>query len=165
MIQMSATDEYLRNNEKYAERFPGPLPRPPSKHVAIVACMDSRMDIFDMLGMRPGEANVIRNAGGVITDEEIRSLAVSQRLLGTREIMLIHHTDCPLLNITDAMFKKQIEAETGTRPNWPVETFTDLASDLRRSIARIKLSVFLPYRDSVRGFIYDVTTGRLQEVT
>lgn len=162
---MSVTDEYLKNNEKYAEHFPGPLPRPPSKRVAIVACMDSRMDIYDMLGMRPGEANVIRNAGGVITDEEIRSLAISQRLLGTREIMLIHHTDCPLLGITDDVFKNQIQAEAGARPSWPVESFPDLASDLRRCIARIKLSVFLPHRDAVRGFIYDVTTGRLQEVT
>jgi carbonic anhydrase len=132
--------------------------------LAVIACMDSRMDIYAILGLRPGEANVIRNAGGVITDQEIRSLAVSQRLLGTREIILIHHTDCPLLNITDEMFKKQIQSEAGMRPSWSVESFRDLAADLRRSIARIKFSTFLTNRDAVRGFIYDVTTGRLREV-
>ncbi|MEU8974774.1 carbonic anhydrase [Streptomyces monashensis] len=162
---MSVTDEYLKNNEEYAEHFPGPLPRPPSKHVAVVACMDSRMDIYAILGLRPGEANVIRNAGGVVTDEEIRSLAISQRLLGTREIILIHHTDCPLLEITDDVFKKQIQSDAGTRPSWPVESFPDLASDLRRSIARIRFNTSLPHRDAVRGFIYDVSTGRLQEIT
>ncbi|WBO61707.1 beta-class carbonic anhydrase [Streptomyces camelliae] len=163
---MSVTDEYLKNNESYAaERFPGPLSGPPSSHVAVVACMDSRMDIYAILGLRPGEANVIRNAGGVVTDQEIRSLAISQRLLGTREIILIHHTDCPLLNITDDTFKEQIQSEAGTRPSWPVETFPDLAGDLRCSMARVRFSAFLPHRDAVRGFIYDVTTGRLQEVT
>ncbi|MGW3044008.1 beta-class carbonic anhydrase [Kitasatospora sp. NPDC001159] len=162
---MSATDRYLKNNEEYATRFPGLLPGPPSGQVAVVACMDSRMDIYAILGLRPGEANVIRNAGGVITDDEIRSLAISQRFLGTREIILIHHTDCPLLDISDDVFKKQIQSEAGIRPHWPVESFRDLEIDVRRSIWRVKSSAFLQHRDAIRGFIYDVTTGRLTEVT
>jgi carbonic anhydrase len=162
---MSVTDRYLKNSEEYAARFPGPLPGPPSEKVAVVACMDSRMDVYAILGLRPGEANVIRNAGGVITDSEIRSLAISQRLLGTREVVLIHHTDCPLINIRDEAFKQQIQSEAGVRPHWPVEGFMDLHNDVRRSIWRIKTSDFLPYRDAVRGFIYDVDTGRLTEVT
>lgn len=161
---MSATDRYLKSNEEFAARFPGPLPGSPSEKVAVVACMDSRMDIYAILGLRPGEANVIRNAGGVITDDEIRSLAISQRILGTREIILIHHTDCPLLNIDDEVFKKQIQSEAGLRPHWPMEGFMDLQTDVRRSIWQIKTSDFLQYRDAVRGFIFDVTTGRLTEV-
>jgi carbonic anhydrase len=163
--QMSATDRFLKNNEEYAARFPGLLAGPPSEKVAVVACMDSRMDIYAILGLHPGEANVIRNAGGVITDDEIRSLAISQRLLGTREIILIHHTDCPLLNISDESFKRQVQSEAGLRPHWPVEGFMNLQTDVRRSVWRIKTSDFLQHRDAVRGFIYDVATGRLTEVT
>jgi carbonic anhydrase len=161
---MSATDRYLKYNEEYAAHFAGLLPGPPSEKVAVVACMDSRMDVYAILGLRPGEANVIRNAGGAITDDEIRSLAISQRLLGTREIILIHHTDCPLLNISDDVFKKQIQSEAGLRPHWPMEGFMDLQTDVRRSIWRIKNCDFLQHRDAVRGFIYDVATGRLTEV-
>jgi carbonic anhydrase len=161
---MSVTDQYLRNNDAYASRFPGPLAAAPSQHVAIVTCMDSRMDIYAILGLHPGEANVIRNAGGVITDDEIRSLAVSQRLLGTREIILIHHTDCALLDITDDVVSKQIRTESGLKPTWPVETFRDLTSDVQRSILRLRTSPYLPHRNAVRGFIYDVATGRLTEV-
>jgi carbonic anhydrase len=162
---MSVTDQYLKNNDAYASRFTGPLAAAPSQHVAIVTCMDSRMDIYAILGLRPGEANVIRNAGGVITDDEIRSLAVSQRLLGTHEIILIHHTDCALLDITDDVVRKQIRTESGLTPTWPVETFRDLAGDVQRSILRLEASTYLPHRNAVRGFIYDVATGRLTEVT
>jgi carbonic anhydrase len=162
---MSATDALLKNNEEYAANAPAPLSGAPSMHVAIVACMDSRMDMYALLGLRPGEANVIRNAGGVITDDVIRSLAISQRQLGTREIVLIHHTDCSLLNLADDLFKKEIQAETGIKPNWPVEAFRDLAVDVHWSIWRVRNSAFLAHRDAVRGFIYDVETGRLTEVT
>ena len=162
---MSATDRFMKNNEEYAAHFSGLLPGPPTEKVAVVACMDSRMDIYAILGLHPGEANVIRNAGGVITDDEIRSLAISQQLLGTHEIILIHHTDCPLLNISDDVFKKQIQSETGLRPHWPVEGFMNLQNDVRRSIWRIKTSDFLQHRDAVRGFVYDVATGRLTEVS
>lgn len=162
---MSVTDALLKNNEEYAAQPPEALPGRPSLQVAVVACMDSRMDIYALLGLRPGEANVIRNAGGVVTDDVIRSLAISQRELGTREIVLIHHTDCPLLDIVDDAFKKKIQAEGGVRPYWPVESFHDLAVDVHWSIYRVRESSFLTHRDAVRGFIYDVATGRLTEVT
>ncbi|WP_042381009.1 beta-class carbonic anhydrase [Streptacidiphilus melanogenes] len=162
---MSATDELLRNNEEFAAHPPAPLEASPAKHVAVVACMDSRMDTSAVLGLRPGEANVIRNAGGVITDDVIRSLAISQQQLGTREIVLIHHTDCALLDLADDAFKQRVEAESGSRPDWPVEGFRDLAVDVHWSIFRVRTSTFLAHRDAVRGFIYDVTTGRLTEVT
>ena len=161
---MSVTDEYLKNNETYAASFDGPLPLPPSKHVAVVACMDARLDVYRILGLNDGEAHVIRNAGGVITDDEVRSLAISQRLLGTEEIILIHHTDCGMLTFTDENFKQAVEDDTGIRPSWSVETFSDLDSDVRQSIARIKASPFIPNKDSVRGFVYDVDDGSLREV-
>ena len=161
---MSVADEYLRNNEDYARTYPEPLPVRPSRHAAIVACMDSRMKIFGLLGMRDGESHVIRNAGGVVTDDVIRSLAVSQRLLGTTEIILIHHTDCGLQKITDDEFKREVEAETGIRPPWAVEAFTDPAADVRQSISRLKASPFVPHKDAIRGFVFDVATGRLNEV-
>ena len=135
---MSVTDQYLVNNEKYAQTFTGPLPLPPSKHVAVVACMDARLDVYRILGLEDGEAHVIRNAGGVVTDDEIRSLAISQRLLGTREIILIHHTDCGMLTFTDDDFKRSIQDEIGIKPEWAAESFTDLDEDVRQSIARIK---------------------------
>ena len=162
---MSTTDELLRNAEKYAERFDkGELPLPPAKGVAVVACMDARLIPTRVLGLEEGDAHVIRNAGGVVTDDEIRSLAISQRLLGTEEIILIHHTDCGMLTFTDDGFRRTIQDETGIKPEWPAEAFDDLEEDVRQSIARIKASPFVPRKDSVRGFVYDVHTGRLSEV-
>jgi len=161
---MSVTDEYLANNARYAESFSGPLPMPPSKQIAIVACMDARLNVYGLLGLGNGEAHVIRNAGGVITDDEIRSLAISQRLLGTREIMLIHHTDCGMLTFTDDAFKRSIQDDTGIKPAWGAEAFPDLGEDVRQSIARIKASPFVPHKDSIRGFVFDVATGKLNEV-
>src|SRR5690349_3193633 len=161
---MSVTDEYLANNARYAESFSGPLPMPPSKQIAIVACMDARLNVYGLLGLGDGEAHVIRNAGGVITDDEIRSLAISQRLLGTREIMLIHHTDCGMLTFTDDAFKRSIQDDTGIKPAWSAEAFPDVDEDVRQSIARIKASPFVPHKDSIRGFVFDVATGRLNEV-
>ena len=162
---MSVTDEYLANNAAYAESFTGPLPLPPSKGVAVVACMDARLDVAAVLGIAEGEAHVIRNAGGVVTADEIRSLAISQRLLGTREIILIHHTDCGMLTFTDDEFRESIADETGLKPEWAAEAFDDLAENVRRSIKRITSSPFIPHTDQVRGFIFDVATGRLEEVT
>jgi carbonic anhydrase len=161
---MSVTDEYLANNERYAAGFTGPLPMPPSKQVAVVACMDARLNVYGILGLGDGEAHVIRNAGGVITDDEIRSLAISQRLLGTREIILIHHTDCGMLTFTDDGFKASVQEETGIKPEWAAEAFSDLDIDVRQSIARIKANPFVPHKDQIRGFVFDVATGRLNEV-
>jgi carbonic anhydrase len=162
---MSVTDEYLRNNEAYAAGFSGPLPLPPSKHVAVVACMDARLDVYRILGLGDGEAHVIRNAGGVVTDDEIRSLAISQRLLGTKEIILIHHTDCGMLTFTDDGFKKDIQDEIGLKPEWAAEAFGDVAEDVRQSLRRIEASPFVTKHDSLRGFVFDVATGKLDEIT
>jgi carbonic anhydrase len=162
---MSATDEYLQKNAAYAEQFTGPLPLPPSAHLAVVACMDARLNVYAILGLGDGEAHVIRNAGGVVTDDEIRSLAISQRLLGTTEIILIHHTDCGMLTFTDDQFKGAIQAETGIKPAWSAEAFADLDTDVRQSIARIKASPFIPHKDQIRGFVFDVATGKLNEVS
>jgi carbonic anhydrase len=161
---MSITDEYLRNNEAYAAQFTGPLPLPPASHVAVVACMDARLNVYGILGLKEGEAHVIRNAGGVVTEDEIRSLAISQRLLGTTEIILIHHTDCGMLTFTDDDFKRSIEAETGIKPAWAAEAFPDLDDDVRQSVARIKASPFVPHQNAIRGFVFDVATGKLNEV-
>ncbi len=161
---MSVTDDLLANNAKYAETFNGPLPLPPSKHVAVVACMDARLNVYAILGLGDGESHVIRNAGGVVTDDEIRSLAISQRLLGTKEIILIHHTDCGMLTFTDDEFKKGIQEEVGIKPEWAAEAFPDLDEDVRQSINRIKASKFIPHTDQVRGFVFDVATGKLNEV-
>jgi carbonic anhydrase len=162
---MSQTDELLGNNAAYAAGFDGGgLPRAPARKVAVVACLDARLNVHALLGLEDGEANVIRNAGGVVTDDVIRSLAISQRKLGTEEIILIHHTDCGMLTFTDDEFRASIEAETGIRPTWTAETFNDLDTDLRQSIARIKASPFLPHANAVRGFVYDVATGKLREV-
>ena len=161
---MSVTDELLENNQRYADSFQGLLPLPPSRGLAVIACMDARLNVYDVLGLGDGEAHIIRNAGGVVTDDEIRSLAISQRLLGTSEIILIHHTDCGMLTFTDDAFKAKIEAETGIKPTWAAEAFTDLDADVRQSIARIKASPFVPRKDSVRGFVFDVATGKLAEV-
>ena len=161
---MSVTDQYLRNNEAYAASFSGPLPLPPASHVAVVACMDARLNVYAILGLKEGEAHVIRNAGGVVTDDEIRSLAISQRLLGTTEIILIHHTDCGMLTFTDDGFKRSVQDETGIKPEWAAEAFTDLDEDVRQSAARIKASPFIPHTGAVRGFVFDVATGKLNEV-
>ena len=161
---MSKTDEFLQNNDRYAESFVGPLPLPPAAGTAVVACMDARLNVYGILGLKEGEAHVIRNAGGVVTEDEIRSLAISQRLLGTSEIILIHHTDCGMLTFTDDAFKASIEQETGIKPAWAAEAFTDLDEDVRQSIRRITSSPFIPHTDSVRGFVFDVATGKLREV-
>ena len=162
---MSAIDIYLGNNAKYAADFSkGDLPIPPARKVAIVACMDARLQMGALLGLGEGDAHVIRNAGGVVTDDVIRSLTVSQRLLGTREIMLIHHTDCGMLTFTDAELKEAIEKETGIRPPFAIDAFSDLEDDVGQSIARIKASPFVIHKDAIRGFVYEIETGRLREV-
>src|SRR5919199_2064367 len=162
---MSTTDDLLRNAEQYAERFDkGDLPIPPARKVAVVACMDARMIPTRILGLDEGDAHVIRNAGGVVTDDTIRSLAISQRLLATEEIILLHHTDCGMLTFTDDEFKRSIQEETGIKPEWAAEAFDDLDEDVRQSIARIQASPFIPHKESVRGFVFDVKTGRLREV-
>jgi carbonic anhydrase len=163
---MSTIDELLTNNRRFAEDFDkGDLPLPPAKKIAIVACMDARLNPYPILGLRLGDAHVIRNAGGVITDDEIRSLAISQHLLGTEEIMLIHHTDCGMLTFNDEEFADKLEAETGQRPQWEARSFPDLDQDVRDSIRRIKDSPFIRHKDSVRGFIYDTQRGELREAT
>ncbi len=161
---MSVTDELIANNAEYVQTFEGPLPMPPSRHVAVVACMDARLNVYGALGLKEGEAHVIRNAGGVVTEDEIRSLAISQRLLGTQEIILIHHTDCGMLTFTDDAFKASIQEEVGIKPPWAPESFTDPAQDVRQSIARIHASPFVPKKDAIRGFVFDVATGKLDEV-
>ena len=162
---MTATDELLANNEAYAAAFGGLLPLPPARQLAVVACMDARLNVYGLLGLAEGEAHVIRNAGGAVTDDTIRSLAISQRLLGTREIILIHHTECGMLTFTDDGFRAAIEEETGIRPPWAAEAFSDLDEDVRQSVNRINASPFIPVKDSVRGFVFDVSTGRLREVS
>jgi carbonic anhydrase len=162
---MSVIDELVRNANSYGESFAsGELPLPPAKRIAIVACMDARLNPYGLLGLREGDAHVIRNAGGVITDDEIRSLAISQRLLGTEEIMLIHHTDCGMLTFSDDDFRRQVQAETGIKPEWAAEAFSDLDEDVLQSIARIKASPFIARKEQIRGFVYEVETGRLREV-
>jgi carbonic anhydrase len=161
---VTVTDSYLAHNAEYASSFKGPLPMPPSKHVAVVACMDARLDVYRLLGIHEGEAHVIRNAGGVVTDDAIRSLAISQRLLGTKEIILIHHTDCGMLTFNDDDFKDNIQKETGVKPPWAAEAFPDLAEDVKQSLRRIENSPFVTKHESVRGFIFDVATGKLDEV-
>jgi carbonic anhydrase len=163
---MSVIDELVRNSEAYAADFDkGNLPLPPAKRIAIVACMDARLNPQGLLGLQEGDAHVIRNAGGVVTNDEIRSLAISQRLLGTEEIMLIHHTDCGMLTFDDDEFRRSVQAETGIKPEWAAEAFPDLEDDVRQSVARIKASPFIPRKDHVRGFVYEVETGSLREVT
>jgi len=163
---MSTTDDLLRNNEAYAASFDkGDLPIPPGRKTAVVACMDARLDVHAILGLGIGDAHVIRNAGGVVTDDAIRSLAISQRLLGTEEIVLIHHTECGMLTFSDDEFREQIQSDTGIKPPWSPESFTDLDADVRSSIGRIRTSPFIPHKDSVRGFVYDVKSGALREVS
>jgi carbonic anhydrase len=163
---MSATDDLLENSRRYADSFDkGDLPLPPAKGVAVVACMDARLDPARVLGLEEGDAHVIRNAGGVITDDEIRSLAISQHLLGTSEIVLLHHTDCGMLTFTDDQFADRLESEAGQRPDWTARSFTSLDDNVRDSIDRIRNSPFIPRTDSVRGFVYEVETGNVREVS
>ena len=162
---MSVTDELLRNNETYAEAFTkGDLALPPAKGVAVLACMDARLDVHKILGLQEGEAHVIRNAGGVATDDAIRSLTISQRLLGTTEIILIHHSDCGMVTFKDDDVKAKIEKEVGIRPAFALEAFTSAEEDVKQSIARIEASPFIPNKKNIRGFVYDVKSGRLNEV-
>ena len=162
---MTVTDELLANAANYTESFAkGHLPMPPARKIAIVACMDARLHVYELLGLEEGDAHVFRNAGGVITEDEIRSLAISQRLLATEEIVLIHHTDCGMLTFTDDDFKASIQAETGIKPPWAPESFSDVDADVRQSLARIQSSPFIPLKDNVRGFVYEVETGVLREV-
>jgi carbonic anhydrase len=162
---VSVTDELLRNNAEFASSFSnGELPMPPSRNLAVVACMDARLNVYALLGLGAGEAHVIRNAGGVVSEDVVRSLAISQRLLGTREVILVHHTDCGMLTFTDDQLKADIEADTGVRPHFALEAFSDLERDIRQSVARIKASPFVPHKDAVLGFVYDVRSGALQEV-
>ena len=162
---MSSTDNFLANNARYAEGFEkGDLPMPPAKRTAIVACMDARIETGRLLGLEEGDAHVIRNAGGVVTDDVLRSLVISQRLLGTEEIILIHHTDCGMLTFRDDAVKDDIEADTGIRPSFALEAFSDPEEDVRQSIRRIKANPFVPAKNKIRGFVYDVKTGQLNEV-
>jgi carbonic anhydrase len=162
---MSVTDQLIDNNRQYAGSFEkGDLPMPPARKLAVLACMDARLDVHKILGLEEGDAHVIRNAGGVATDDAIRSLVISQRLLGTEEIVLVHHTDCGMLTFKDDDVKEQIESETGIRPPFALEAFPDVEADVRQSIARIMASPFIPRKESVRGFVYDVRTGALAEV-
>ncbi len=163
---MTATDDAVQASRVWRERhFPTSVPSEvsPRRHMAVVACMDSRIDVFGLLGLNVGDAHVLRNAGGVITDDMIRSLAISQRRLATREIVLIHHTDCGLMGLTEDGFKGELEAETGLRPAWAVESFTDPVASVRQSMQRIRVSAFVPHRGQVRGFVYHVDTGELRE--
>lgn len=161
---MTVTDQLLNNNVQYAQGFSGPLQLPPAKQIAVVACMDARLNVYAMLGLEEGDAHVIRNAGGVVTDDVIRSLTISQRLLGTKEILLIHHTDCGMLTFNDDEFRQSIQEDVGIKPPWAAEAFGDLESDIRQSIARIVHNPFVPDVQSVRGFVFDVATGKLNEV-
>ena len=161
---MSVTDELVAANAAYVETFGGPLPLPPARQVAVVACMDARLDPQRVLGLAEGDAHVIRNAGGVVTDDVIRSLAISQRLLGTTEIVLLHHTDCGMLTFSDEEFRGAIEEEVGQRPAWHSEAFPEVEADVRSSLQRIADSPFVPRKDHVRGFVFDIATGGLTEV-
>jgi carbonic anhydrase len=162
---MSTTDDVLSNAEQYASSFDkGGLPMPPGRKLAVVACMDARLIPTKVLGLNEGDAHVIRNAGGVVTDDTIRSLAISQHKLGTEEIILIHHTDCGMLTFKDDDFREQLQEQTGAKPSWAAESFTDLDRDLRQSIERIRNSPFIPNKN-VRGFVYEVDTGKLREVS
>ena len=163
---MTATDDVLKNNAQYAESFDkADLPLPPALNMTVVACMDARLDTHKLLGIQEGDAHVIRNAGGVVTDDVIRSLVISQRLLGTSEVVLIHHTDCGMLTFRDDDVKDAIQSDTGLRPSFAMEAFGNLEGDVRQSISRIKASPFVPAKDQIRGFVYDCATGRLNEVS
>src|SRR5689334_6790215 len=161
---MTVADEFLSANATYQDNFNGPLPLPPARKVAVLACMDARLDPAKILGLNEGDAHVIRNAGGVVTEDALRSLAISQRLLGTEEIVLVHHTDCGMVTFTDDGFRQDIEEDTGIRPTWAAEAFPDAAADVRQGINRIRSNPFIPHKDNVRGFVFDVATGAIDEV-
>lgn len=161
---MSITDEYLSNNQRYSQQFRGPLPMPPSKHIAVLACMDARLDVYRILGLQEGQAHVIRNAGGLADEGAIRSLVISQRLLATKEIFLIHHTDCGMLTFKDDDLRKQIQDDVGYAPSFALGGFATLEGDVRATIRRLQAEPLLPHRDAIRGFVFDVATGRLHEV-
>ena len=161
---MSRIDPLLQANAGYVQRFPGPRPLPPALHLAIIACMDSRLDLFGALGLEVGDAHLIRNAGGVITDDVLRSLAISQRNLGTRSVMLVHHTECGMEGFDDEGFRAELEAESRRAPGWRVPGFTDVYADMRASIAAVRDCTWIPHRDDVRGFVFDVKTARIDEV-
>lgn len=161
---MTVTDEFVEANKSYQEGFEGPLPLPPARKVAVVACMDARLDPAKILGIDEGDAHVIRNAGGVVTEDALRSLAISQNLLGTEEIVLMHHTDCGMVTFSDDEFRQKLEADTGQRPTWAAEAFPDAAADVKQGINRIKANTFIPKTDRVRGFVFDVATGAIDEV-
>ena len=161
---MGEIDRMLAANEKWAQQFPGSKPVRPARAVAVVACMDSRMPLFGLLGLEVGDAHVIRNAGGVITEDTIRSLTISQHLLGTREIVLVHHTDCGLSKVNENEFREELAQELGLKPWWSLEAFSDVDADVRQSMQRLQLTPFIPHKDDIRGFVYEVETGRLREV-
>jgi carbonic anhydrase len=161
---MTVTDEFVEANRAYQQGFEGPLPLPPARKVAVIACMDARLDPAKILGIAEGDAHVIRNAGGVVTEDALRSLAISQRLLGTEEIVLVHHTDCGMITFQDDAFRQGIEAETGIRPTWSSEAFPDPAADVTQGINRIRANPFIPHKDRIRGFVFDVATGAIDEV-
>ena len=161
---MSAIDHLVHANEKYVATFPGPRPLRPKLRMAVVACMDSRLDLFGALGLEIGDSHLIRNAGGVITPDVLRSLAISQRRLGTREIVLLHHTDCGMDNFDDTAFRSELALESGQEPTWDVPGFSDVRADVRRSIEAVRTCPWLPFRDDVRGFVFDVATAALEEV-
>ena len=162
---MTVTDELVAANQAYQQDFQGPLPLPPARKVAVVACMDARLDPAKILGISEGDAHVIRNAGGVVTEDALRSLAISQRLLGTEEIVLLHHTDCGMVTFRDDEFRQGIESETGIRPSWSAEAFPDAAADVVQGINRIRANPFVPKKEHIRGFVFDVATGAIDEVT
>jgi carbonic anhydrase len=162
---VSAIDDLFSANASYATRFPGPRPRQPQRHLAVVACMDSRLDLFGALGLAVGDAHLIRNAGGIVTPDVLRSLAISQRALGTQEVLLLHHTDCGMLDFDDPAFRAELAAESGAEPEWDVPGFTDVRADVRRSIEAVRSCPWLPHRDQVRGFVFDVAAGRMEEIS
>ena len=161
---MSAIDHLVHANQRYVESFPGPRPLRPKLRLAVLTCMDSRLDLFGALGLEIGDAHLLRNAGGIPTDDALRSLALSQRALGTREVVVIHHTQCGMDGFDDAAFRAELEAESGQAPTWRVDGFTDLYEDTRRSVRTIRTCPWLPYRDDVRGFVFDVATAAITEV-
>jgi carbonic anhydrase len=162
---MSAIDHLVQANDHYVLSFPGPRPLPPKLRLAVLACMDSRLDLFGALGLDIGDAHVIRNAGGIPTDDALRSLALSQRKLGTREVVVIHHTDCGMDGFDDEQFRRELAAETGAPPPWRVDGFTDLYEDTRRSVQTVRSCKWVPYREDVRGFVFDVATAKITEVS
>lgn len=162
---MSATDHLVHANQRYVETFPGPRPQRPKLRMAVIECMDSRLDTFAALGLEVGDAHIIRNAGGLITDDVLRSLAISQRAMGTQEVVIMHHTDCGMHAFDDAVFRSQLEAESGQAPTWDVPGFTDIEAKVRESVARVRACGWLPHRDEVRGFVFDVATAKIIEVS